>query len=341
MGSPTSPSIAKIFMQDLESRMNLIPSFNLIKGLFRYVDDYLGRWTGSREQLIILVDKINQLDPDLKFSIEIESDFLITYLDAKVFNDNGNLKFSMYSKECAANIVLPGNAFHDIGTKRALIQGEVARISKISDFPEDDIKQLETKLGNNKYGNAMIRPNITASIRKEVKKKQNNSGDSREIDKFTEANNLISLKYMGNSSTKIKNKLRNLNVKLVSKKQRNMESLLARNYKYNTDNDNGVVYRIFCECDASYIGETSFNLEKRIKEHKRDILHRSTSNGISFHCMETGHSVNWIRSQVLLKVPLEGRRKLSEALCIQKLKPEMNLSSGMKLKGKWDWDFIK
>jgi predicted GIY-YIG superfamily endonuclease len=33
----------------------------------------------------------------------------------------------------------------------------------------------------------------------------------------------------------------------------------------------GVVYRVSCECGATYIGETGRSLEVRLKEHKRAV----------------------------------------------------------------------
>ena len=53
----------------------------------------------------------------------------------------------------------------------------------------------------------------------------------------------------------------------------------------------GVVYRIPCECGKVYIGETGRPTQERIKEHNRDIrLARTQSFDISEHANETGHS---------------------------------------------------
>ena len=59
----------------------------------------------------------------------------------------------------------------------------------------------------------------------------------------------------------------------------------------------GVVYRIPCECCKAYIGETGRAMQDRIKEHDRDIrLARTQTSAVSEHASETGHLPNLERS---------------------------------------------
>ena len=56
----------------------------------------------------------------------------------------------------------------------------------------------------------------------------------------------------------------------------------------------GAVYKMECaECPASYFGETGRTLECRIKEHKRCVTNKDTSNGVAVHHLETKHQMNW------------------------------------------------
>ena len=51
----------------------------------------------------------------------------------------------------------------------------------------------------------------------------------------------------------------------------------------------GVVYRIPCECGKVYIGETGRPMQDRIKEHDRDIrLARTETSAVSEHAHNTG-----------------------------------------------------
>ena len=54
---------------------------------------------------------------------------------------------------------------------------------------------------------------------------------------------------------------------------------------------NGLVYRIPCECGKVYIGETGRSVQDRIKEHKRDTrLVRTQTSAVSEHVNNTGHN---------------------------------------------------
>ena len=56
----------------------------------------------------------------------------------------------------------------------------------------------------------------------------------------------------------------------------------------------GVVYRIPCECGKVYIGETGRSMQERIKGHDRDIrLARTQTSAIPEHANKTGHHPLW------------------------------------------------
>jgi len=56
----------------------------------------------------------------------------------------------------------------------------------------------------------------------------------------------------------------------------------------------GVVYKIPCECGRVYIGETGRAMQDRIKQHDRDIRLACTQTAaVSEHANETGHLPIW------------------------------------------------
>ena len=56
----------------------------------------------------------------------------------------------------------------------------------------------------------------------------------------------------------------------------------------------GVVYRIFCECGKVYIGETGRPIQDRIKQHDRDIrLARTETFAVLERAHNTGHKPLW------------------------------------------------
>ena len=77
----------------------------------------------------------------------------------------------------------------------------------------------------------------------------------------------------------------------------------------------GVVYRIPCECGKVYVGETGRSMHERIKEHDRDIrLARTQTSAVSEHAHKTGHYPLWNEVKFIDQDPHsgtpEGSRKL-------------------------------
>ena len=65
----------------------------------------------------------------------------------------------------------------------------------------------------------------------------------------------------------------------------------------------GVVYRIPCECGKVYIGETGRPMQERIKEHDRDIrLARTQTSTVSEHVYNTGHYPLWDEVKLLIVI---------------------------------------
>jgi len=66
----------------------------------------------------------------------------------------------------------------------------------------------------------------------------------------------------------------------------------------------GVVYKIPCECGKVYIGETGRARQDRIKEHDRDIrLARTQTSAVSEHANETGHLPIWKEVKFIDRFP--------------------------------------
>ena len=72
MGNPLSPLAAKIFMDNSESKIRQHPFFKLFECWYRYVDDILACFLGTRRQLNIFLNFINGLHKNISFSIEFE-----------------------------------------------------------------------------------------------------------------------------------------------------------------------------------------------------------------------------------------------------------------------------
>ncbi|CAF1155458.1 unnamed protein product [Didymodactylos carnosus] len=80
MGSPLAPILANLFMKKLENEHILIPGNDrIIKTWIRYVDDIFVILNGGENDALVLLDTINQLHKQIKFTLEIEKDGVLAF----------------------------------------------------------------------------------------------------------------------------------------------------------------------------------------------------------------------------------------------------------------------
>ena len=103
------------------------------------------------------------------------------------------------------------------------------------------------------------------------------------------------LPYVQGVSEPLRRCLEQQGIRTVFKSETTLRSNLVRP-KDTVDpaKQDGVVYRIPCECGKVYIGETGRSMHERIKEHDRDIrLARTQTSAVSEHAHKTGHYPLW------------------------------------------------
>ena len=65
---------------------------------YRYVDDVFACFTGSKRQLDLFLKYINNIHPNIKFTVETDVINKINNLDLTNENRNGTFEFSIYRK---------------------------------------------------------------------------------------------------------------------------------------------------------------------------------------------------------------------------------------------------
>jgi hypothetical protein len=69
MGSPLSPVMANLFMEEFEKKALATATLKL--GLcFRYLDDTLSSWSHGLDNLQKFLDHINSFHPSIKFTLK-------------------------------------------------------------------------------------------------------------------------------------------------------------------------------------------------------------------------------------------------------------------------------
>ncbi|XP_067627468.1 uncharacterized protein [Eurosta solidaginis] len=158
MGSPTSPIIADIVMEELlDNAMNKLARKPRL--LTKYVDDLLAIINENVVQNIL--DALNSFDKNIKFITELEDDGKLPYLDSIVIRRGNQLKLMWYKKSITSGRIINYYSKHPknmiintaMGCIRRMmnitddtyhndIENEINILLKANDFPDKIIKTL-------------------------------------------------------------------------------------------------------------------------------------------------------------------------------------------------------
>jgi len=98
----------------------------------------------------------------------------------------------------------------------------------------------------------------------------------------------------------------------------------------------GVVYKIPCECGNVYIGETGRAMQDRIKEHDRDIrLARTQTSAVSEHANKPGHLPIWKEVKFIDRDLHWYTRRVKEAIHIRLHPNNINRDSEIEIPEAW------
>lgn len=154
MGSPLSPLLSNIFMDSLENKIQKLSLSNNLIYWFRYVDDILILWKGTSRQLQQFHLKLNDLDKNIKFTLEIENNKSINFLDLTITRSQNKHIFKIYHKPTHTDITInkssthPGT--HKLAAYRSLIYRLVSIPMKKTDF-EIELDRIKTIAINNGF----------------------------------------------------------------------------------------------------------------------------------------------------------------------------------------------
>ena len=96
------------------------------------------------------------------------------------------------------------------------------------------------------------------------------------------------------------------------------------------------VYSIPCSCEIPYIGETGLSIQVRLKEHSAHIIHdRHQKSSLSEHAHHSRHHIRIEGTKLITREDHYKRRKIREAIEIEKFPSNLNRDDGLKLNECW------
>ena len=111
MGTRKAPSYANLFHAKVEIDALSRAPYQL-HTWWRYIDDFFMIWTHSVDDLHAFTSYLNSIHPTIKFTSNYSFTASITFLDANVFVNNGNITTDLYTKTTDKHLYLLHSSCH-------------------------------------------------------------------------------------------------------------------------------------------------------------------------------------------------------------------------------------
>jgi hypothetical protein len=336
MGSPLSPVVANLFMEDFERKA--LQSFRKKPKLFvRYVDDTFVIWPHGTDELHKFLHHLNAQNAAITFTMETETDNRLPFLDVLVEKkENGSLGHSVFRKKTHTDLYLHANSHHHPQQKSGIIKTLFHRACSLSDAAS--IGKEKRHLVETFQRNGFRQENIL-KIFHNMERKQQGSAPTRtdEENPTTKARAHAILPYVAGTTEKIARALQKHNIMTRFKCVTKMANILVNTKNHYPKDICGGVYQIECSCGDSYIGQTSRALKCRVQEHIRAVKNRQFKQSAVAEHQWSGpaHNIDFDNASLLIK---EGRyypRIIREAIEIAKTPKNFNREDGYTLASAW------
>ena len=321
MGSPISPIVANLYMEDLETKA-IQSAQNPPSFWRRFVDDTLTIMKSS--QIESFLQHLNSIDHHIQFTKEdSRPDGSMPFLDILITpREDGRLKTTVYRKPTHTDLYLQWDSNHTITSKYGVVDTLHHRAKVICSSPEllqQEEKHLHQALTRYNYPElALKRAKIISQTRKSKKQKNSTKDSSSSL---TQRPYMVVPYYKGVSKS-LKKICGKHSVQVYFKGGHTIKSLLMA----PKDQDpilkkSGVIYRFKCgrvDCDEEYIGKSSRSFVERFKEHQK------APSPIYDHINITGNQVTIENFNIVGREDQNLSRAIKEALYISVNNPSLN-----------------
>lgn len=285
MGNPLSPLLADIFMNSMETTIHKHPLIKNFIFWYRYVDDIITCFIGTNRQLNHFLEFINSLHDNIKFTIELETNNSINFLDLTIQKLNNKFDFSIYRKPTCTDITIHNSSAHPYKHKLSVFNSLIHRLTNIPMLSESFDKELNVIKQiaiNNGYS-----PNLIDSI---LNKKLYNIAIKNifPIQKEQYISSVIT--YIGFPSHNINRFLNKINIKTSYRTNNNLSKYIKNNKDKVSKHDMCGVYKLTCgSCPKIYIGQTGRTFKQRFLEHRNSFINQKSNSAFADHLIQENH----------------------------------------------------
>jgi len=264
-----------------------------------------------------LLQMLNGLHPNIKFTIEEEENCSLPFLDIRMTREVNCLTTSVYRKSTHSGVFTHYTSFVPFYLKSQLIRTLLHRAYEICSSYEllhREFERLRVMLLNNGYTRDYLYSVIDKFMSRKYTEYRPPLGPKpKDI--------YLRLPYLRDVTSKLEGsitsclgqmKCGSLRVKVFYNYFRLSHKLKFKDRSLTVSN---AIYHLQCNaCQASYTGETKRNIADRMNEHANP----SSDSEVSRHCVENpGHGFNFDNPEILAFEQYTMKRRIKEALFIQ------------------------
>ncbi|XP_011858290.1 PREDICTED: uncharacterized protein LOC105555858 [Vollenhovia emeryi] len=315
MGSPLSPILADMVLDDLET--HCLQSLNItLPAFFRYVNDiFIIVPTLNINELL---NTFNNYHTRLQFTCETESNGSINFLDTTVIRSGEKLLTNWFRKPTFSGRYINFFSNHPFNYKTNIITNLVDRAILLLDeqFHDSNLCVGSDILANNCYPTHVIKRFINKRL-KEIKHRviTIDTNKNRNKNDFFVNKSIITVPFIKDIGENIQSILKDRGFYPVYTIPKKLKNVIKKG-KDKLDNlkQTEIVYRIECRnCDACYVGQTKRHLATRIKKHQSNIRKNSDNHSVvSKHRESLNHDFDWFNPTIIHKEKYTKKREIAE-----------------------------
>ena len=215
------------------------------KTWWRYVDDIFIIWPHNVMELDNFLDYVNNAEPTIKFTLEIESNNQLPFLDVLIEKSNNIFVTSVYRKKTHTNRYLNFQSNHQNSIKKGIIKSLHDRAKSISSDQQifnNEVHHIKNVLQLNSYPKNFVDRTIHRIENKQGQPQQNQPSITTNI-----------IPYIPGISEKIKRVGDKFQVKTVFKTENTMRSILTQTKPKRKNNRQKIVFTVYLVFVESFI----------------------------------------------------------------------------------------
>lgn len=289
MGNPMSPKVAKVFMSRFEStlqELGLLPRFWV-----RYVDDIFA--ITKRNKITETLQILNQQYQSLKFTLEMESNNKLSFLDLELTRQDKKIGIAIFHKPTSTSRYITNDSHCPIQYKMASFHSMAHRLVKLPLSLKsylDEYNHIKESAKVNGYNMEDI-DNIIKKHSNKLKKDSLSTLFAQERRNNIESVKRVRVTFAPQVTNRLKTILKPHNMCPVFSVQGKLKDVLGSTKDKSKEVEKSGIYEIQCpECYMKYYGQTKRSLSVRFKEHMSHIRYnRPEKSSVAHHALTKNH----------------------------------------------------